>query len=291
MITSGFFNSSNHDRVYNAEQFGALFDGIINDGILMGVGNHFETNAATGMSVNVASGRAWFNSTWIYNDAIEIMTLDNAHLIYDRIDAIVIEVDRTMAVRNATIKIVKGEESSSPVKPTLINTADVHQHAIAYVTVKASVTEIKQSDIEIVVGTDECPIANAILETVSASALLLQWGAQFNDFMSKNGVTFNDWFQNLRNQLDTNQAAHLQNEIDTLTDKIETRTGEFVEGILPIGEGVCVIESDLIQTDKMFDIYTNVYGVSPKEVKVETGKMTLTFLIQREEIGIKVRCF
>ena len=33
-LTSGFYNSLDGDRTYNAEQMSELFDGIINDGIL-----------------------------------------------------------------------------------------------------------------------------------------------------------------------------------------------------------------------------------------------------------------
>lgn len=207
-VTSGFFDSQNGDRVYNAEQFGALFDGIINDGVLMNVGKNFKVTPATGLAVYVDTGRAWFNSTWILNDAKESIALDAAHMLLNRIDAVVIEVDRSVSVRNASIKIIKGIEASSPVKPTLTNAEQLHQYPVAYVTVKANATALLQSDIEITVGTDACKYANAILETVSASSLLLQWDTQFNN-----------WFANLEDQLDSNQAAHLQNQINRLVAK------------------------------------------------------------------------
>ena len=40
-VTSGFFNSLNGDRRYNAEQMSSIFDGIINDGIFANIGTAF----------------------------------------------------------------------------------------------------------------------------------------------------------------------------------------------------------------------------------------------------------
>lgn len=41
-VTSGFFNAVSGDRTYSAEQFGALFNGIITDGIFHAVGEAFR---------------------------------------------------------------------------------------------------------------------------------------------------------------------------------------------------------------------------------------------------------
>ena len=40
-ITSGFYNSYNGDRRYNAEQMSAIFDGIINDGVFSNIADAF----------------------------------------------------------------------------------------------------------------------------------------------------------------------------------------------------------------------------------------------------------
>ena len=72
-ISYGFYNSINHDRKYNAEQISSIFDGIITDGVYHSIGNAFSVTPGTDMSVNVASGRAWFNHTWTLNDAMIIV--------------------------------------------------------------------------------------------------------------------------------------------------------------------------------------------------------------------------
>ena len=44
-VTSGFFNSLYGDRKYNAEQFSAMFDNLITDGVFSNVGNAFQVTA------------------------------------------------------------------------------------------------------------------------------------------------------------------------------------------------------------------------------------------------------
>ena len=46
MITSGFFNSINHDRVYNAEEMSNYFEGLVTSGIYEMIGGAFEVTAA-----------------------------------------------------------------------------------------------------------------------------------------------------------------------------------------------------------------------------------------------------
>lgn len=205
-VTYGFYDSLNHDRLYNAQQMSAIFDGIINDGVFMSVGNQFHTVAGTGMQVIVKSGRAWFDSTWTLNDAEYPLSIDAADVLLTRIDAVVLEVNSEVATRANTIKVVKGTPASTPAKPTLTNTATIHQHALAYVTVAKNTTAITNSMIEIVVGKTETPYVTAILQTTDITDLFKKWE---NDFQT--------WFETVRSTLDGDVALNLQNQIDALS--------------------------------------------------------------------------
>lgn len=204
-VTYGFYDSLNHDRLYNAQQMSAIFDGIINDGVFMSVGNQFHTVAGTGMQVIVKSGRAWFDSTWTLNDAEYPLSIDAADVLLTRIDAVVLEVNSEVATRANTIKIVKGTPASTPAKPTLTNTATIHQHALAYVTVAKNITAITNSMIEIVIGKTETPYVTAILQTTDITDLFNQW----EDY-------FQTWFDTVRSTLDGDVALNLQNQITSL---------------------------------------------------------------------------
>lgn len=204
-VTYGFYDSLNHDRLYNAQQMSAIFDGIINDGVFMSVGNQFHTVAGTGMQVIVKSGRAWFDSTWTLNDAEYPLSIDAADVLLTRIDAVVLEVNSEVATRANTIKVVKGTPASTPAKPTLTNTVTIHQHALAYVTVAKNTTAITNSMIEIVVGKTETPYVTAILQTTNITDLFNKWE---NDFQV--------WFETVRSTLDGDIALNLQNQITSL---------------------------------------------------------------------------
>lgn len=179
-LTSGFFNSKNHDRLYNTTQISTLFEGLINDGVYESVGKIFKVSANSGMSVTVDTGRAWFNNTWTRNDALIVLTVPTAEQVLKRIDAVVLEVNSLETVRNNTIKIVKGTPASSPAKPTLTNNDDVHQYPLAYITVEPNVTEIIQQKIQNAVGTSACPFVTGIIDTLDIDDLIAQWSSEFN---------------------------------------------------------------------------------------------------------------
>lgn len=179
-LTSGFFNSINHDRLYDATQISTLFEGLINDGVYQGVGNIFKVSASNGMNVTVDTGRAWFNNTWTRNDALIVLTVPTAEQVLKRIDAVVIEVNSLDTVRNNTIKIVKGTPASKPAKPSLTKNDDVHQYPLAYITVDPNVTSITQQKIQNAVGTSACPFVTGIIDTLDIDNLIAQWSSEFN---------------------------------------------------------------------------------------------------------------
>lgn len=184
-VTSGFFNSLNGDRRYNAEQMSSIFDGVINDGIFANIGTAFSVKADVGNTVTVGIGRAWFNSTWLMNDSILPLVADVSEILLDRIDAVVIEIDRSDSVREGTIKIVKGTPSSTPQRPSMIHTSDVNQYPLAYIYRKANSSSIIQADITNMVGTSSTPYITGILQVQNIDNIVAQWESQWSTFFNK----------------------------------------------------------------------------------------------------------
>lgn len=208
-ISCGFFNSLNGDRKYDAIQLSSIFDGIIEDGIFQAIDDAFAVTAADdGSGIVVGAGRAWFDHTWTRNDAGYPLDLEQSEVVLDRIDMVVLEVDSSSPVRNNTIKIVKGTPSSNPTKPSPANTETLHQHPLAYLTRPAGTETITQSQIESVIGTEECPFVTGPLKTISADAMLAQWQAEFDE-----------WFESLEDTLSGDVAANLANQIMQKVDK------------------------------------------------------------------------
>lgn len=173
-ISYGFYNSVNHDRKYNAKQISSIFDGIITDGVYHSIGDAFSVTPGTGMRVNVASGRAWFNHTWTLNDATIVVDLTASHQVYDRIDAIILKVDQNARTNTITAKV--GTPSNSPAKPTMAD----GEHPLAYVTVGHGATSITAANIQFVVGTSECPFVAGVQNGVDIDALVANWKLEFD---------------------------------------------------------------------------------------------------------------
>ena len=214
-VTSGFFNSLNGDRKYNADQFSALFDNLITDGVFSNVGTAFEVQASGGSNVTIGIGRAWFNSIWVYNDALYPMVAQEPEVLLNRIDAVVIEINHNEAVRTGSIRWVYGSPSSTPVKPTLTNTDEVHQYPLAYVYRKAGVSDVIQADITNAIGTSECPYVTGILSTQNIDKIVAQWESQFNV-----------WFDGLEAELSGDVAANLANQVLDLQNRFQTLARE-----------------------------------------------------------------
>ena len=185
-VTSGFFNSLNHDRVYNNIQMGQIFDGIINDGVLPNFEDHLVVKSGSGMRVIVGSGRAWFNHTWTYNSTDLPLTIGSASATQDRIDAVVLRVDNSLGVRANSILIKNGTPSGSPQRPTMTKTSDISEYPLAYVKVAHGVTNITSADITNAIGTSACPLATLVENTFNADTIIRQWQAQFDDTMASN---------------------------------------------------------------------------------------------------------
>lgn len=208
-ITSGFFNSVSSDRVYDAEAFNTLFDGIIVPGVIPNLGGGLLVEeSALPMDVQILAGRAWFNQSWIDNDSTHIMTIAASSPSFSRWDVVALDFNRENATRDNTIVIIQGVPGASPVVPTLVNTFDHKQYALAHVFVGPGVTSIGNADITNQIGTPETPFASGLLQQLTTEQLLAQWDAQFYD-----------WFNNLADELDSNQETNLQNQINDLESR------------------------------------------------------------------------
>lgn len=230
-VSSGFFNSLNGDRKYNAAQISAIFDGLIIDGVFASIGTAFAVNAAGGLTVNVGIGKAWFDHTWTVNDSILPMTAPEAEVLLDRIDAVVLEVNGTESVRENTIKFVKGNPSSAPSRPTLTNEGNVHQYPLCYIYRKYGTAVINQADITPMVGTESTPFVTGILQTISLDELLGKWQDELDRFTDARSQEVDDWIAQEESDFTTwfnEMKADLQHEQTVLDQWIASEQADFL---------------------------------------------------------------
>lgn len=230
-VSSGFFNSLNGDRKYNAAQMSAIFDGLIIDGVFASIGTSFAVKAAGGLTVNVGIGKAWFDHTWTVNDSILPMTAPEAEVLLDRIDAVVLEVNGTESVRENTIKFVKGNPSSAPSRPTLTNEGNVHQYPLCYIYRKYGTAVINQADITPMVGTESTPFVTGILQTISLDELLGKWQDELDRFTDARSQEVDDWIAQEESDFtawSNKMKADLQQEQTVLDQWIASEQADFL---------------------------------------------------------------
>lgn len=230
-VSSGFFNSLNGDRKYNAAQMSAIFDGVIIDGVFASIGTAFAVKAAGGLTVNVGIGKAWFDHTWTVNDSILPMTAPEAEVLLDRIDAVVLEVNGMESVRNNTIKFVKGNPSSAPSRPTLTNEGNVHQYPLCYIYRKYGTAVINQADITPMVGTESTPFVTGILQTISLDELLGKWQDELDRFTDARSKEVDDWIAQEESDFTAwfnKMKADLQQEQNVLDQWIASEQADFL---------------------------------------------------------------
>jgi hypothetical protein len=192
-LSYGFFNSKDGDRKYNTTDMSQLFDGLIIDGVFATIGNQFHVTPGNGLSVNVGTGRAWFNHTWTLNDSVIPLSVDAPDVLRDRIDTVVLDVNSDILVRANSIKIVKGEPDETPVEPTLTNTATLHRHKLALIYVTANATEFVSGNITNKVGTTDCPYVTGPVSTIDATTLFDGWDNSFDSWFNLIKASWNNF--------------------------------------------------------------------------------------------------
>lgn len=199
MWESGFFNSVNGDRVYNAEQMSSIFEGLITDGVYESVGNKLAVQPSSGMTIQIASGRGWCKKHWFNNTTPYLMTLEASDVTLNRWCAVCIKVDTTDSVRTVTPTLKYSEFATTPVKPAAVNTETVKELILAYVYIKAGATDITASDITDTRANEAlCGWVTGLIEQLSTATLF----DQFTDI-------FYSWFNGLTDLINENTEAML----------------------------------------------------------------------------------
>ena len=145
MIRSGFFNSINGDRKYDASRFAEYFASFIGNGVFPNPSNNLQVLSNDDMTVTVKAGRAWINGYILINDGDYVLQLDPTDGVLNRIDRVVARYD--VEDREMRIEVKKGTFASSPVPSDLQRDVDAYELALADIYVGAGVVSIAQGNI------------------------------------------------------------------------------------------------------------------------------------------------
>lgn len=238
---SGFWNSIDGDRTYSAEDMAIPFDGIITEGVFANWGDAFKATVTDGSTITIGSGKAWISKRWVQNDSVYQMSInvsEYASSTEPRTAVVGLDLKTEPYYRFAKFSTDEQRYYGSyeeMLKAITDRNAGRNTLPLFTINFAAGDSSLQQSNITTLVGTSWCPYVTAPVQTVTIDDIRGKWDDSYNALMkdivsnaqtkaneaeSNFEASFNTWFLTLKNQLNTNQAANLQNQITDLTNKL-----------------------------------------------------------------------
>lgn len=216
------------------------FDGVITDGVFANWGDAFKATVTDASTVTIGSGKAWLSKRWIQNDSVYQMPInvsDYASSTEPRTVVVCLDLKVESYYRFAQFYVVETRNYNSYTDMLNQITDRTRQNTLPLFAINfaAGDSSIQQSNITNLIGTSWCPYVTAPVQTVTVDDIRAKWDASYNSLMrdivgnaqtkaneaeSNFEASFNTWFLTLKNQLNTNQAANLQNQITSLTNQL-----------------------------------------------------------------------
>ncbi len=179
-VRSGFFNSRNGDRRYDAQVFVDIFTKLMTNGVYAtpATSLQVQAKATPDMSVIVAAGFGMINGYYLLNDGDNPLTVATAHGTYARKDRVVARLNLT--TRAIEILNISGTPAANPVPPLLVRDGTYYDLSLATITVSANATAIAQSDItDTRQNAAVCGTITGAVNSIDATNLFAQYEAQW----------------------------------------------------------------------------------------------------------------
>lgn len=181
-LESGFFNSVNGDRKYNAENISRYFEHIMSSGIFKSVTDCFKVSASSGMTLTVAPGAGLIDCHWVRAMAAETVTIPAAHAVLPRFDTVVLRYDPSDSVRAITLEVVSGTPAEEPAAPDPVRTSALHDLTLALVYVPAGASAITSANLTDVRDNEwYCGYVHSLVDTPILKTYHSRYTATMND--------------------------------------------------------------------------------------------------------------
>lgn len=273
-IKTGFYNSVENDRLYNAEDMSRYFAGLYTKGVLQNYKDKFAVKANGGMQVKVPTGKAFFSDgKYIENTADIILNIDASDVVLGRIDSVVLRSDKNESVRNAMVVLKKGTPSSNPQPPAIEVGEYVEELLICNIRVDKLTENLTQSNIEnTVANTDVCGYVTGLIKQVDTSDLYAQYEEAYKQFYLISQEQFDEWFENVKETVKATALMRRYRRTYTTTQEAETR-----------------IEIGIPEHDSVLDIVeVHINGLRATEEEYREDGLTHIELTNAVEQGTEV---
>lgn len=165
-LESGFFNSVNNDRLYNARDISRYFENILSSGVFKRIANCCKVSPASGMVLSVAPGAGLIDSQWFRSTTAETVEIPAANAVLPRIDNVVARLDLSDEVRAISLHVVSGSPAEPPSAPDPIRTTSMYDLVLAHVYVPAGASRITADNVTDTRENDDiCGYVHSLVDT------------------------------------------------------------------------------------------------------------------------------
>lgn len=215
-----FFDSTIDDeRNYSAQEFADFFESILGTGILNGGENLQVSCDGTSMNISIKPGRTWIQGyMYMLKGGNLDLTLDSADPSQDRIDRVIIRLDKTLENRYIKAFILKGVPGAAPVPVALTRNENIYEIALAQVRVKGGKSFIEGSSIaDERLDTNACGLANSLIQA-DTTEIFNQFQAFLNEKKIEYPEQWKAWFDFVTNDY--------ENQVSVWLETLKTRISE-----------------------------------------------------------------
>lgn len=197
------------DRVYNSDDFAAMFSGFWGDGIISNVSTALLVEPIeNSFAVVVNPGDAFIKGRFYQNTDDKQFTLTNGNA-EERVDYIALRFDSEK--RSVYLKYLEGAEGRG--NPLYARSSSLFDLLLAKITVPANAHYLTDEMVEDLRGTTDCPWINLRFDLDAIVS------------------SFESWYTDMRELLDEDIAIQLQNEIDQLETKHDSDVATLNQSI------------------------------------------------------------
>lgn len=227
-ISGYFFNAlkvgDTYDRIYNAEDVTSYLDKVVGNGVFPNPSTQLQVMAAGGMGVTVSAGQGWIDGHKMINSAALPLTLTASDVLLNRIDRIIFYVDYT--AREMGIEVKTGAPATNPTAPALVRNTSRYEMCLANIAVNKGVQGITQANITDTRGNSTvCGFVQGLIQQADTTTLFNQWDAAGQEQIAENQAEFEDWFQQVKEELATVTLLQKLEQVFTTTS---TAVSSFV---------------------------------------------------------------
>ena len=215
-----FYESDNHDRVYNTDSLEHWLKKFFTTGVFVG---DLQVTANGYMTVTLATGYANVDGKVRFFQTPQELLIETAHATYDRIDSVVIE--RNDKDRDITAKIIKGGYSSEPTPLIPVRENGVYQLVVAQISVVHGAVRITQADItDTRWDTSLCGVVAGAVEQIKFEQIQAQFDSYFENFKKDVVQEFTDFLQQIQGLEEEGQLSY-----DDLVKVFQNYTNSYQE--------------------------------------------------------------